>query len=133
MRSLYLLPRAHNIIIVMNEGFDFKKWFADIKRHLKLEISYGKLTAVEKTSVLLSRSAIVAVLVILGCFALFYLSSSLVDLLAIWTGAEWAAKLIMCVIMLVLMLMVYAFRKQWIVNPITKFVSKLFLKPNDNE
>jgi hypothetical protein len=33
----------------------------------------------------------------------------------------------------VLLLVVFAFKRQLIVDPVARFVSKLFLKPEDNE
>lgn len=117
----------------MNEGFGLKNLLSDVKKHLKTEIEYGKLTAVEKASVLCSKVALASVLVIVGCFVVYYLTSSFVVLLTQWIGSEWVARLLMGVILLVAMLLVYAFRKQWIINPITRFISKLFLKPDDNE
>ena len=41
--------------------------------------------------------------------------------------------LIAAALLLLLLLVVLAFKKQLIVDPVTRFVSKLFLKPEDNE
>ena len=111
----------------MNESFDIKSLLGALKRQLKLELDYSKLTAVEKTSVLLSRLALIAVLIIIGCFVANYLCSALVVLLTQLTGMAWLANMIVAIILLVAMLVVYAFRKQWIIDPITKFITKLFL------
>lgn len=125
---------AHFNIVVMNqEGIDVKKLMAEAKEHLKLELNYGKLTAVEKVSIIMSRVALVAVFAIIACFAGFYLTSTIVVLLVKLTGVVWVAYLIMTLLLIILMVIVYAFRKQWIIDPITRFVSKLFLNPNDNE
>ena len=70
---------------------------------------------------------------IIGAFALSYLVSALVSVLASSLESEWGADLIATGILLVLLLVVFAFKKQLIVNPIARFVSKLFLKPGDNE
>ena len=44
-----------------------------------------------------------------------------------WVGSESLAYLVVGIIMLILLAIVYAFRMKLIVNPIARFVSKLFL------
>ena len=116
----------------MNE-IDYKKLFTEARKFFSLEWDYTKLTAVEKTAVLLSAIAFVAVVIIIATFILHYLFSALVSVLATALGCAWGAHLIAAGILLVLLLVVFAFKKQLIVNPVARFVSKLFLKPEDNE
>ena len=116
----------------MNE-IDYKKLFNEARKYFSLEWDYTKLTAVEKMAVLLSSIAFLAVVIILGTFALAYVFSALIDVLAVALGCTWGAQLIAAAILLVLLLVVFAFKKQIIVDPIARFVSKLFLKPEDNE
>lgn len=117
---------------VMNE-IDYKKLFTEARRYFSLEWDYTKLTAVEKMAVLLSSIAFVAVVIIIGTFALAYVFSALIDVLATALGCTWGAQLIAAAILLVLLLVVFAFKRQLIVDPVARFVSKLFLKPDDNE
>ncbi len=116
----------------MNE-IDYKKLFNEARKYFSLEWDYTKLTAVEKMTVLLSSIAFLAVVIILGTFALAYVFSALIDVLAVALGCTWGAQLIAAAILLVLLLVVFAFKKQLIVDPVARFVSKLFLKPDDNE
>jgi hypothetical protein len=116
----------------MNE-IDYKKLFNEARKYFSLEWDYTKLTAVEKLAVLLSSIAFLAVVIILGTFALAYVFSALIDVLAVALGCTWGAQLIAAAILLVLLLVVFAFKKQLIVDPVARFVSKLFLKPDDNE
>ena len=116
----------------MNE-IDYKKLFAEGRKYFSLEWDYTKLTAVEKMAVLLSSIAFVAVVIIIATFALQYLFSALIGVLATALGCEWGAQLIAAALMLVLLLLVFAFKKQLIVDPVARFVSKLFLKSEDNE
>ena len=116
----------------MNE-IDYKKLIDEGKRYLKLEFNYSKLTAVEKLSILLSAIAVVAVLMVLGSFALLYVGNTLVKLLASALDSQWAANLIVALFIAVLMVLVVLLRKQLIVNPITRYITKLFLSPNDDE
>ena len=116
----------------MNE-IDYKKLFLEARKYFALEWDYTKLTAVEKLAVLLSAAAFVAVVIIIATFALSYLLSALIAVLASALGCQWGAQLIATGLLLVLLLVVVAFKKRLIVDPITRFVSKLFLKPEDNE
>ena len=116
----------------MNE-IDYKKLFNEARKSFALEWDYTKLTAVEKLAVLLSATAFVAVVLIISTIALSYLFSALITVLASALGCEWGAQLIAAALLLLLLLVVVAFKQRIIVDPITRFVSKLFLKPEDNE
>lgn len=114
----------------MNE-IDYKKLFTEARRFFSLEWDYTKLTAVEKLAVLLSATAFVAVVIIIGTFALHYLFAALISVLASALGCTWGAQLIAAAILCLLLLVVFAFKKQLIVDPVARFVSKLFLTPDD--
>ncbi|MBR6284474.1 MAG: phage holin family protein [Muribaculaceae bacterium] len=116
-----------------NNSIDYRQLYEEGKRFLKLELNYSKLTAVEKLAVLLSTMAFVAVVAILGAFVLFYLASTLVMTIAAWTGNEWSGNLIVAALLMIAIAAVVAMRKTLIVNPITRFLTKLLLTPNDNE
>lgn len=119
-------------LLIMNE-IDYKKLFTEARRYFSLEWDYTKLTAVEKMAVLLSAVAFVAVVIIIGTFVLHHLFTALISVLASALGCAWGAHLIAAALLLLLLLVVLAFKKQLIVDPVTRFVSKLFLKPEDNE
>ena len=114
----------------MNE-IDYKKLFTEARKYFSMEWDYTKLTAVEKLAVLLSAVAFVAVVIIIGTFILQYLFSALISVLASALGCSWGAHLIAAALLAVLLLVVFAFKKQLIVDPVARFVSKLFLKPDD--
>lgn len=116
----------------MNE-IDYKKLISEARKYFSLEWDYTKLTAVEKMAVLLSSIAFVAVVIIIGTFAMAYVFSALINVLATALGCTWGAQLIAAGILLLLLLVVFAFKRQLIVDPVARFVSKLFLKPEDNE
>ncbi len=115
----------------MNE-IDYKKLFSEARKFFSLEWDYTKLTAVEKLTVLLSSIAFVAVVMVICIFLLQFLFSALISVLASALGHTWA-NLIAVALLLVLLLVVFAFKKRLIVDPVARFVSKLFLKPEDNE
>ena len=110
---------------------DIKKTWVEVKDYLALHLDYGKLTAVEKLSVLLSAVALFAVLLVICIFVIFIIALGLVLWLANALGSYWIALLLVAVILLGLMAMVFYMRKQWITDPVTRFVTRLFLTPDD--
>lgn len=116
----------------MNE-IDFRQLLLEAKKFFTHEWNYTKLTAVEKLTILLSATAVVAVVVIIGAFALAYLANTLVTLLGQALGSEWGANLLVAALLVVLLLLVIAFKQRIIVDPIARFVTKLFLNAEENE
>ena len=105
----------------------YEELWAELKKYLTLQIDYAKLTTVEKLVVLLSAIAMVAVMLILGACVLFYLSFAVVFMLSDAIGSTWGAYLIVSGIFLVLMLVVYALRQKLILDPVSRFLTRVFL------
>ena len=105
----------------------YEELWAELKKYLTLQIDYAKLTTVEKLVVLLSAIAMVAVMLILGACVLFYLSFAVVFMLSDAIGSTWGAYLLVSGIFLVLMLVVYALRQKLILDPVSRFLTRLFL------
>ncbi len=82
----------------------YKHLIDSIKQSAKVELEYSKLTLAEKLSILLSRGIIVLVLIIFAACALFLLE---------WGLTHWG------------------YRKQLVINPVTRFVTKLLLNPEE--
>ena len=114
------------------EDLDYKRLVEEGREFLSLEMKYEKLTAVEKLSVLLSAIAFVAVVVIIGGFALFFLVSTLIHFLSQGIGL-WGANLLVVFVLLIIIGVVVAFKRQLIVDPITRFVTRLFLNAKEDE
>ncbi|MBQ1798875.1 MAG: hypothetical protein IIZ89_05830 [Muribaculaceae bacterium] len=117
---------------MMQEETDYKRLFAEARKHLSLEWNYGKLTAVEKLAVLLSGIAFVAVLTVIGALMVFLVSSLLVGLLAKALGSLLGAQLVVLGLLGCVMAVVFAMRKTLIVDPIARYVTRLFLTPDDD-
>lgn len=105
----------------------YEELWTELKKYLTLQIDYAKLTTVEKLVVLLSAIAMVAVMLILGACVLFYLSFAVVFMLSDAIGSTWGAYLIVSGIFMVLMLVVYALRQKLILDPVSRFLTRLFL------
>lgn len=97
-----------------------------IKRLVTLKFEYTRLTVAEKATVLLSSVALAVIMFFAGAAVLFFLSVALSHLLAESVGMVWSS-VIVAGIYLIALLIVVAFRKQLIVNPISKFITRLIL------
>ena len=75
-------------------------FWEELKSTLKLNVDYAKLTAAEKMTMLLTS-------------------------IATGVGIIWA-YFIMCAFYVLILAAILAFRKQLIINPIARFVSRLF-------
>lgn len=112
----------------MAEG-DMSVLWKSIKDFLNMKIEYVKLTAVEKLIIILSAVAFLGLVFILGACALFFLSVALVTLIDSYIDCVWASNLIMVGIIAVMILFLCLAKKQLIINPISRFITKLFLNP----
>lgn len=102
--------------------------WAEIRSTLKLNVDYARLTAAEKMTMLLTTVSFAMLAFVLISLFMFFLSIAIVRCIATGVGMIWA-YFIMCGFYIVLLGVVIAFRKQLIVNPIARFVSRLFFNP----
>lgn len=101
--------------------------WSDFRSYMDLNIEYAKLTAAEKTTVLLTAVATAAVIGVMAMIVLFFLSLAIVHWLAM-TMSLAMAYLIMTVFNLLLLVIVFVMRKPLIVTPISKFVTRVILR-----
>ena len=113
------------------ERQNYKQLFDSIKEHAKLELEYSKLTLAEKLSILLSRAIVVAIFIIFGAGAILLLLWAFAKWMIAVTGSLWIGVLIAVAVIVLLVLLVYGYRKQLIINPVTRFVTKLLLTPEE--
>ena len=105
------------------------KWatlFSEVKTYIELNVENVKLTAAEKTVRLLSALAVVGMIAFFGLLAFVFLSLAIGGFIAEALGAGWAFTIV-CGFYLLLRLCVVLFRRQLIVNPVARFITKLFL------
>lgn len=98
-----------------------------IKKHLRLELDYAKLTISEKLTIFLSAVSIALIIIIIGSIILLMLAFALVDYLKTVTSPVYAYLIVASIIAIALLVLIIG-RKSLIINPISKFVTKLFLK-----
>ena len=106
--------------------------WTEAKTYLELQKEYLKLDSAEKLSVLLSAVATVAVCLILALAALFFFVIAFALWLAKMVGAAWSFTIVGGV-MLIIIIIILLLRKRWIVQPIARFVAKLFISEDEEE
>lgn len=99
-----------------------------LKKLLGLRVEQVRLTVAERLTIFLVGVISFLLLLILGAFILAFLSNALVDLLTEAIPA-WTASLILAGVYLAVTVIVYIFRKQLIIRPVARFVSRLILEP----
>lgn len=104
----------------------------NVKRLLLLQLDYARLTATEKLTVILSTVAIYALVVIFSTLSLVFLTLGVGHLLAT-TIAPHFAYLIVAGFYVLVLIVLLLFRKQIFINPISRFLSRLFLDPPKDE
>ncbi len=103
----------------------FQVLWAEMKETFKLNIDYARLTMAEKLTVLLTTVTFALIAFVLVAIVMFFLSLAIVRCIAEGVGMIWA-YFIVCGFYLILLAVILAFRKQLIINPISRFVSRLF-------
>lgn len=93
----------------------------------RLYLDNLKLLSVEKMTVLFSHGVLGALLIILGACALFFISMAIVFILGQVLPIMWCF-LIMGGFYLLVGILLFLFRTQLLVNPIARFLSRLFLE-----
>lgn len=111
---------------------EYVKLSSLIRRYLKLEVEYVKLTLAEKITLLAASMTVGIIVLALVCFTLFMLAFASVELF----------RLIMCPalayvstagIFLLILILVMAFKEKLIVNPISRFLTRvLFDNPQNS-
>lgn len=106
--------------------------FTDIQEEIKrvggLYLDAARFTAAEKVAVLLSATALGLLLLALGMAALLFCTMCVVHLLAAVIPIYWV-YLIMATLFVILIVGIYLLRTMLIINPVARFVSRLFLNP----
>lgn len=93
---------------------------------MKLEVEYAKLTLAEKMTMLFSAMIIGAVCLLMGMVVLILLAFALVELFRLMMSPA-LAYLSSAGVIVVLIVLFYLFRKPLLLNPIARFISRLFI------
>ncbi len=109
---------------------DIKEIISQSISWAKLEVNYIKLTAAEKLIVLVSSMIIggLALLLLLPVFIMFLFA--LADVFKLIMAPS-LAYLTVGGIVLLLLVSLYFFKKQLIINPVSRFITKVILDANN--
>ena len=119
-------------MITSDKSIDnLKQLFIEFRKYLSLQKEYTRVEVTEKLSVLLSMLIVVLLAVILGMMALFYLSFTFAYLLAPITGGIAISFSLVAALYVLLGILLIACRKSLIVNPMVKFLARLFMKKTE--
>lgn len=99
----------------------------EIKKYVDLQKDYVKLDITHKLTVLLSTLILILVLVVIGMIALLYLSFTLAYVLEPHVGGLMNSYAIITGVILLIGALIYLFRQRLIVQPLTTFLTNLFI------
>ena len=103
------------------------------KHYLQLQKRYMALDAVEKVTRLLSAVAVAVVCLILGAMILFFTLYALAEWIGALLGSAAAGFLIVAIILLVMAMVFFSHRQQWVVQPLARLMAGLFLEGEEEE
>lgn len=106
----------------------YMSFFEQAKRLISLYIYDIKLTSAEKLTVLLSSIAIFAIILVFASLFIVFASMAIAGLLES-VMAPFFAYMIVALFFLLCGVLFYAFRIEIIINPISRFLSGLFIAP----
>lgn len=105
----------------------------EIKRYLRLQKRYLALDAVEKVTRLLSSVAVAVVCLMLGAMVLFFALYALAEWAGTLLGSTAGGFLMVAVLLMVLAIVFYNHRQQWVVQPLARLMAALFLDDEEEE
>ena len=112
---------------------NFQQLFFEFKKYLELQKEYTKLELTEKLTILFSTLIMILVLIILGMVALFYLLFALAYILEPLVGGLLVSFAIIAGINVLLIAIIYFFRRQLIISPMVNFLANLFLNDSNKK
>ncbi len=106
---------------------NFQQLYDDVKKYIQLQTEYVKVEFVEKLTVLISALLIIFLIIILIMGAFFYLFFSIAYLIEPFVGSLAGSFSIISAFYLLLTVLFFMFRKKLVINPLVRFLSRLFL------
>lgn len=111
---------------------DYKSLISQAKAFIAAKYDYSKLSIAEKLSILLSYLVMSAIGLLIGFCVLLFLSGALISVLYDLTNNEALSYIVVAGLWAIMLLLVFAFKTTLIVNPVTRFVTKLMFNPNND-
>ena len=102
-----------------------------IKQYVDLKAEYYRLSFVEKVSVLVGKVVLLIFTALLGLALLMLLIMLVYNLFMAWIGIGWVVSLIEIGFILLLMAVVWVFRKPLIIDPVAGSVIRSLMEQDD--
>lgn len=109
------------------------KLFLEFKNYLELQKEYVKLSAAEKLTVMASAIIIVSVMLVLGAITLLFLTFALAYFLGNALGSLPVGFSLIALLVLIFMGIFYANRNRFVIQPLARFMTKLFIAEEDDK
>ncbi|MDR0972396.1 MAG: phage holin family protein [Prevotellaceae bacterium] len=110
---------------------DFRGLIREVRAYLALQKEYAELELTEKLTMLFSGVLLILVLTLLGMLAFFFLAFSLAYWLAPHVGGLLEGFVIVALLTVIVMLLIYLFRRTLIITPTANYIVKLFARKTD--
>lgn len=117
----------------MNYTDNLQSLWTEVKNYLELQKQYLMMDTAEKMTVLLSAVSTAVVCLALGAMALFFLLFALASWFGQIIGSLFIGFLVMGILLLLMMIIAYVKRKQWILQPLARLVVGLFIHDEEEE
>lgn len=103
---------------------EIKSGWAKLKQLITLKYEYARLTLAERLTMILAYVAIAFMGILMGMAMIFFASVALARWIGDSIGMVWG-NLIVAGIYMVILLVIVALRKRLIINPISRFITKM--------
>ncbi|MCR5850270.1 MAG: hypothetical protein K6G92_06115 [Bacteroidaceae bacterium] len=117
----------------MDYSSSLQSLWTEVKNYLELQKQYLVMDTAEKMTVLLSAVSTAALCLALGAMALFFLLFALASWFGQMIGSLFVGYLVMGIVLLLMMVVAFVKRKQWILQPIARLVVGLFIHEDEEE
>ena len=117
----------------MDYSSSLQSLWTEVKNYLELQKQYLVMDTAEKMTVLLSAVSTAALCLALGAMALFFLLFALASWFGQMIGSLFVGYLVMGIVLLLMMVVAFVKRKQWILQPIARRVVGLFIHEDEEE
>lgn len=117
----------------MDYSSSLQSLWTEVKNYLELQKQYLVMDTAEKMTVLLSAVSTATLCLALGAMALFFLLFALASWFGQMIGSLFVGYLVMGIVLLLMMVVAFVKRKQWILQPIARLVVGLFIHEDEEE
>lgn len=111
-----------------NQNNIYKSLWQQLRNLFNMEVDSAKLFITEKLTLLVTSIAFYAALFVMGTCVLVFLSIGVADILMHDLPYYWAYIIIAGFYLLIILILI-AFRRQLITDPIARFLSRVILDP----